>query len=383
MPEKVFAISPTRIVGAALFVRCLISPGLSIIIKSVGSMSPIAKIFLLLYIISVVVAGCGTGNIASVIAISAALTTFVIVAALVYQINDSRWVALAIITGLLLASSYYILIWSGFLSPILIARISPTGQESLRITASRSSLNYTGSLMSVCFASLVFAYLSGSYKRKRIIALGLSLFVFTTMMDVGSRGAIVASIFGLFAAIVLAAKTRGIQGMYRTLGLFLASIIFVVIFWSLATSEWAAVFSRFTSGGELHGEGRLAIWSKAFVYVLSHPVIPDPRGWELISPGVGPHQSFLAAGMSGGLLAMVGLVGLAITTIRRGWKKVRIPDTHEQFWQCIFFLILVTLVINLCSSAMPGHKILWSMFAVCGTSFGRYNEFHRPTFPLV
>ena len=229
MPEKVFAISPTRIVGAALFVRCLISPGLSIIIKSVGSMSPIAKIFLLLYIISVVVAGCGTGNIASVIAISAALTTFVIVAALVYQINDSRWVALAIITGLLLASSYYILIWSGFLSPILIARISPTGQESLRITASRSSLNYTGSLMSVCFASLVFAYLSGSYKRKRIIALGLSLFVFTTMMDVGSRGAIVASIFGLFAAIVLAAKTRGIQGMYRTLGLFLASIIFVAV----------------------------------------------------------------------------------------------------------------------------------------------------------
>lgn len=357
----VFRISPTQIVGLALFLRCLISPGISGIAKAVGSINRTSMAFLGLFFASVCMTGILRFLVQDVYTVLTGIITFITVATLAYQCRDARWITTAVLVGLSLPILYYLLIWTGFLAPAAAIHIDP-GVHELRLSSGRNDPNYIGTLVASCFSLVLFLFLATSSPVMRLIYMAMGGLAFITVVDTGSRAALVASGFGVLMAFLLAVKFKGARAVGLMFVLFILGVVFAVVFWGIIGGRLTTTIERFTTAEGFAG-GRVGLWGRASIYILTHP-IPDPRGWFHVSHSV-PHQTFLSAGVAGGLFALVGLVGLAITSLLQARKNIRSASLTQRPWFSAFFLILFVICVAVCSITTIGHKLLWSMFAIC------------------
>jgi hypothetical protein len=136
---------------------------------------------------------------------------------------------------------------------------------------------------------------------------------------------------------------------------------------------WGVVGGRFTEAAfRFHGEmletsGRAYIWMTGIKWVWTHPV-GDPMGWA-IDIGRSSHQSYLAAGILGGWIAMFAMLGLTFGSLLAVWRQAKRSVGVDQIMLVTLLAALLTLIINMGSSNLISNKIFWSLLAVVNVRF--------------
>ena len=360
-----FSITPTRVVGMLLMLRCLISPGISGITGGLGRLSFPAKVFLPVYMIAVLFASVLAGHFWIFAFFLGSFVIFVIACALLTRIDDPKDIVLVIVAGLLLAALNYIPVWTGNVAPVLTTfRSGRVFEEAFtRVGAGRWSVNFTAGLLACGFASFIFMSLTVASKSKRLFAFALAVFMFVALVNTGSRAGIVSSVLGLSLALLLSLKVKGMQVGGKTISLLLVSAVAGMLLWGILGARLTATIGAFGGDGGGIASGRAQLWVNAVKHLAIHP-IPNPGAWWRGSDVAG-HNTYLSAGIAYGWGGFIGFMGLTLGAVIQGWRNLQQRDIHKSMWQSIIFIMLLTLLVNIMAISSAGHKLLWILLAIC------------------
>lgn len=360
MPEEgAFKITPTQIVAFGILIRCCVSPGIRGISRFLTSLNGWIKTSLVVFCVGIYGTAMVRLYIPAAIPVTTGLLVFVAAGALAMQMRSQRWIAISIIAGLLLASAYYLLIWTHLLGAVWSGTVSRSGGLE-RISGGRNDPNYIGTLITPCFSALLLIFLCGPGLLKRALGFILACLCFMACADTGSRAALAGSLAGGIGAMTLAARLRGFRAISGGVLLIVLGGIFGLAAGEMVSGALSQTVARFTEASS-RGE-----WWMAMAWFASHP-IADPQGW-LASTGTGvyAHQTFIQAGIDGGFPGLIGLSGVAIACVILAWRQIKHVAPAERLWQQVLLLMLMTILIGVCGISVIGHKVLWAILAICG-----------------
>jgi len=359
-----FEATPTRIVGAALFLRVLISPGIGGMVRALMKMNKAALFFVAVYMISAMTLGvAGVGHLTPFIYATATLVTFLIAAACVERMDDRREIMQVVLAGLLLVSLYYVPIWVGVLAPTELARRAgqSAAQELMRVGAGRTSLNFNAGLMAALLVGLVYLGTVLPAKGRRLLCLALGGFVFATLVQTGSRAALLCAGGGTLLGAFVAFRLRGLAAVGKVFGPILGGGVFALLFGGLISTRLGIIIDNLFVA-DLVQRSRGHIWSRALTWVMTHPV-PDPNGW-LAQTRLVAHNTFLEAGLESGTIGMFALLAATIMALLQAWRSAKAGTEYDRIWHGAVAVVFTTLVVNLNSMSTTGHKLFWALMAV-------------------
>ncbi len=216
--------------------------------------------------------------------------------------------------------------------------------------------------MASCLSIFALLFLATKSMLMRLVYVALGCLIFVVVVETGSRAALAVSFIGVLVAFWLAAKIKGARAIGLMFMLFILGSVLGVASWGIIGGRLTTTLGRFMTDQGLAG-GRIDLWPRATRYILTTP-IPDPQGWFFVVSQV-PHQTYLSAGIAGGLAGLIGMVGLATASCLQGMRNVKFTTGTDRIWQSALFLTVLTIAISVCSITTLGHKFMWSMFAIC------------------
>jgi len=211
----------------------------------------------------------------------------------------------------------------------------------------------------------IYAILAATRPRIRFWAVLMSPVLVVALVAAGSRGPMVAFVFGLVALIALAAASgRARTRLFLVAGALLMAMIlvpFVVPGSSIGRSLSTILGS--TSG--LSSNGRSELWSQALTAFNQHPLLGVGwGGFAALNPNeLYPHNILLETATELGILGaavVVGIVGGAARRLIDMWRFTRGTDKLQT--TILISLFLTALVNALFSGAIQdnGHVWLWA-----------------------
>ena len=183
-------------------------------------------------------------------------------------------------------------------------------------------------------------------------------------VETGSRAAFVALALGCVLAGILGMLSRRSRGVGNLIILLVLGAVLVVVAGGGFAGKFNQTIDRFREAG---GGDRGQLWGMSIGFIITHP-IPDPAGWDNVSL-LASHQTFLSAGIAGGVLSMIGLTGAAITSVVLRWRRLKLRPPAGRVWDGALLLIMVTTILGVSSVTAEGHKVMWALFALCGLSW--------------
>jgi O-antigen ligase len=365
----VSAITPGRLIGPFLLLRCAISPGLPTLLGFLGRLHVGVAVCMVTYFVPMFLVPIGVQWWNSLGEIGLTLVLVAIAIALLSQIRGPTWVVLAVVLALLLFPAYHVLLWIGVLEPNRVMESTFVGVEIMRTSAGRYDANYTGTAL----ASLMSVLLLGFFLvRRRIVSwlcaasAGLSLMV---LLETGSRAGALVALAGCFCDVVLAIRLRASRLPERLIILSMGVILLVGLASAQITSTIEGMLVRFSDTYVERVERddtRKDIWVEGLDHIVANP-LGNPREWWR-THSLETHQSYLMAGVEGGILSMLALVSISIISIWRGWQAVRFAAWDVAPAHGAMLLLLSTTALAMCSYAMLRHYLFW----VTVVYFGMY-----------
>jgi O-antigen ligase len=168
-----------------------------------------------------------------------------------------------------------------------------------------------------------------------------------------SRGAWGA--FALSSLIYFTLSYRSARGAERTrlvaLLFAVAVIAAAAVAWALSLEEVRSLFAQravLVQGYDAGEGGRFESMSAAFQMALKHPLGIGPFQWPLIW-GLMPHNIYVNVFVSGGVIALVGFIGLTLTTIVVGWRAL----AYEHAFRGLLFIAFAVFIAH----ALQGFTI--------------------------
>lgn len=361
--NTVWEISPTRLAGAFLVLRCLVMPGFAGISKALGVLPGWTKWLVLFYVLLLIVGvfPAGTGRV--LIAETPSVVFFVVAVTLASRINEPRRLACLLLLALALAAAYHVLMWTGLLAPLQDTYRGRIVEDAHRVGVGHYEVNYTGGVVAAVFVASIMLFLAAREGVIRFLFPVLAAVAFITLVQLGSRAGIVSAGLGAVIAMVLAWRERGVTTAGRSALLAVMAAVFVALFWAYFGGKLTYTVQSMGGPSEAGGESRAWLAKQALAWVFSHP-LPDPTGWWQ-SMFIEAHNTWLTIGINSGPLAIatiLGVVGMAITQSLRNRKCA---DPAGRVWETCLLVMLLTIMIDITTISTVGHKAFWTLLALC------------------
>jgi O-antigen ligase len=241
---------------------------------------------------------------------------------------------------------------SGSAKAVVGERFSLTPQE-YPIALARSSAD--GILIAI------YAVLAASRASVRLWALAVLPVLVVAMLAAGSRGPVLAFLFGLIALIALTAA--GGRARRRLLlvgaGLLVATVIVPLVVPGSALGRALSAIVGGASG--LSTNGRAHLWSQAFTAFAEHPLLGiGTGGFAALSAETYPHNILLESACELGLvgaLVMLGILGSSLSRLIRLWRSA--PGAQALDAGLLIALFLSALINALFSGAIQDNQGIW------------------------
>ena len=219
-----------------------------------------------------------------------------------------------------------------------------------------NSINYGQMGCSLSIIAL-YGYFNKPFKYSKVIYPFLFILGIVSIMKAGSRSPVVVLI--LVSTFYFFAKSGFMKGLLVISGTSLLlwfSLGFII---EIAEALGSSIVTRLISAAET-GEtsGRDAIYANAISLFEKNPLFGH---YYLISSGVGkggyPHNFFIEAFMTTGLVGGVPFVGIIILAVYKSFKFLKLG--HTSGW--IILLFLQVLVYGMFSSSLYSSQDFWAL----------------------
>ena len=367
-------ITPTQIVALGLMLRCLISPGISGMGLFLRGMNKWVLAMLGIFLVGIVGTAVMQMYLLTLFQIITALIVFLVVGSLAVQIRDPKWVVISVAAGLFLSAAYYVLVWTHLLEAVAEISVFKSGGE-FRVSGGRNDPNYVGTLISPCFAVLVLLFLAGKGRLRMFLIIAAAGLCFLANIDGGSRAGVGTMVLGGAMAMYFGIRSRHVSAVGRSILLLILGVIFAAATFTFYEARLQTMMERTQTIGADRSE-----WGLAVDHIIRHP-IPDPLAFSWVS-STAAHQTFLSAGIEGGVLAMFGLAGMAIICIVTSWRQVKYLPAQDRIWQQAIVMIMFVTVLGVSFISVMADKVLWGMFAISGLSVRALGLEERQELPL-
>ena len=268
--------------------------------------------------------------------------------------NDLRLfflVALAVAGGealLLLAK-----LLGGGVKETLANRVSLTAQE-YPIYLARNAAN--GLVIAI------YAVLAAVRTWTQIGALAMLPLLAVALLAAGSRGPVVAFLFGAIALIALTAASGRARRRLLLVsgGILVAAVVVPLVVPSASIGRSLSTLLGSSSG--LSSNGRSALWAQAYTGFGQHALLGvGTGGFASLNPAqTYPHNLFLEMGVEVGvvgLLLVVGIIASLTTRLVRAWRAASERDKLDA--AVLITLFLTALINALFSGAIQDNKEIW------------------------
>lgn len=379
-----FGITPGRLIGPFLVLRCAIWPGLPTVVRLLGRFNNVVAALMVIYFVPMFLVPIAVQWWTSLFETTLTLMFVVIAVALLSQIRDPTHVALAVVLALLLFPAYHILVWIGLMQPNSLQESTFEGVEIVRTSAGRFDSNYTGTTLASLMSTLLLCFIL--IRRRAVSWLCLALAGLSSLMllETGSRAGVLVALAGCFGVAMLALRVRPYQLPERLTILSLVGILLAVAAGSQIASKGDTILMRFSSSyvQQMDGEyTRTRLWRDGIDHICAYP-LGNPREWWR-THRLETHQAYLMAGVEGGVLSMLALISIAALSIWQGWWCVWFANRKVASAHGALLLLLGTTALAMCSYAMLRHYVFWlgvAYFGLYAPGRGkrpRKNSFHR------
>lgn len=211
---------------------------------------------------------------------------------------------------------------------------------------------------------LIAIYLILAAKRLvvRMSAFAVTPALLVAMIAAGSRGPLVAFIFGLFALLALvAAGGRARRRLVPVIGALLIAIVFVPLLVP-SSSIGRSLSTILGSASGLSSNGRSELWSQAYTAFGSH--IFAGVGWggfaALNPEELYPHNLLLEVGAELGIFGAAIVVGIVLGATRRLMKMWRATVGADKLMSALLVSLFVTALVNaMFSGAIQDNSPVW------------------------
>jgi O-antigen ligase len=210
----------------------------------------------------------------------------------------------------------------------------------------------------------VYAILAATSTRARNWGLAVTPVLAVALIAAGSRGPVVAFVFGLLALVALSATSRRARrrlALVAVAGLA-ATIVVPLVVPGSALGRALSVIIGSASG--LSSNGRSQLWSVAIASFSAHPLLGlGWGGFGTLVPGQGivyPHNILLEVGTELGLVGAVALVSIVLGFIVRLARLWRSTVGQDQLAAALLIALFLTALINACfSGAIQDNREVW------------------------
>jgi O-antigen ligase len=211
---------------------------------------------------------------------------------------------------------------------------------------------------------LIAIYLILAAKRTavRLYAFAITPALLVALIAAGSRGPLVAFVFGLFALLALvAAGGRARRRLIPVVGALLIAIVFVPLLVP-ASSIGRSLSTILGSASGLSSNGRSELWSQAYAAFGSH--VFAGVGWggfaALNPEELYPHNLLLEVAVELGIFGAAIVVGILVGATRRLMKVWRAARGTEKLMSALLLSLLLTALVNaMFSGAIQDNGPVW------------------------
>lgn len=344
-----------RIIALFMLFRCLISPGIASIGAVFRSLDRRGLAMLVCYVLITLVAGVYTGSLKTNLDVISIAGIVIAVVCMLPQLREEGWLVYVLVLALLLLPLCQLMVQAGLIEASGGNEQLIAGQVVERVSGARQDSNYVGTAMGVLVSMTLALYFLSPSLPIRLLSAVIAGGTMMPLLSTGSRGAVVVAGGGC-ALVVILAMMRDLRS-FLSRG-FIAGIVLILVMaikGGVVLEDAQAVILRFlSSGGEL---GRGEIWSDGLRYIIEHP-LGDLDGWMSFYL-LEPHNAFLMAGLEGGILAMLSLVGVTALALLRGLRRVYQARNSQDYFNAVLYVGLFTSCMSIFSFAMLRHYQYW------------------------
>ncbi len=210
----------------------------------------------------------------------------------------------------------------------------------------------------------VYAILAATSTRARMWALAVAPVLAVALIAAGSRGPVVAFVFGLLALVALSATSRRARRRLALVAIagIAATIIVPLVVPGSALGRALSVIIGSASG--LSSNGRSQLWSVAIASFSAHPLLGlGWGGFGSLVPGSGlvyPHNILLEVSTELGLVGAIALISILIGFIVGLARLWRSTVGADQLAAALLISLFLTALINACfSGAIQDNREIW------------------------
>ncbi len=207
----------------------------------------------------------------------------------------------------------------------------------------------------------IYVILVSRNPKLRLLALGVLPMLFAAMIAAGSRGPVLAFLFGLVILVALSATgARARRRLAQVVaGLLIATILVPVIIPGSAAGRALSAIVGGASG--LSSNGRTQLWSQAFTLFGQHPLFGiGTGGFSGLNVESYPHNILLEVAAELGLIGLVVLVGFLVTSLTRLISTWRVAWREEKLDAAVLIALFLTALVNaFFSGAIQDNHEIW------------------------
>lgn len=207
----------------------------------------------------------------------------------------------------------------------------------------------------------IYLILAATRVRVRLLAIAATPTLIVAMIAAGSRGPVVAFVFGFVALIALvAANGRARRRLAFVAGVLLVSIVVVPLVVP-GSSIGRSLSTILGSSSGLSSNGRSELWALALNAFNQHPLAGVGwGGFSALSTELYPHNILLEVSAELGILGVIFVVGIVVSAVMKLVDMWRIPDGGDKLVIALIASLLLTAFVNaLFSGSIQDNSEIW------------------------
>lgn len=248
-----------------------------------------------------------------------------------------------------------------FLLALLSGSAHTVVPERFSLTAQEYPI-YLGRASADGLLIAIYLILAAIRPAVRLCAFAAAPALLVALIAAGSRGPLVAFVFGLFTLLALvAASGRARRRLFPVIGALLIAIVFVPLLVP-ASSIGRSLSTILGSASGLSSNGRSELWSEAYRAFAGHTL--SGIGWggfaALNPEELYPHNILLEVAVELGVFGVLFVVGIVAGVTRRltwMWRSARSAD--KLLTTLLIALFLTALVNAMFSGAIQDNSPVW------------------------